>query len=462
MLAELPRFLIAAASSGSGKTTVTSGLLRCLDRRGIKVSAYKCGPDYIDPMFHRSVLNTPCRNLDLYFSTEDQVRTLLAESAGHTESSLAVLEGVMGLYDGLGGTTSTASAYHLAQATETPIVLIADGRGASLTLVAALKGIIHYREPSRVAGIIINRCTKSLMNLLAPLIQEECKVPVLGYVPNTPEFSLESRHLGLVTADEVSDLHKRIDLVADTLEQTIDIDALLALAATAPALSYEPSSIEPVTAAAPLIAVAQDEAFCFYYEESLELLRKLGARLAPFSPLTDATLPEGSCGVYLGGGYPELHAEKLAGNTALAQALRQAHQAGMPFFAECGGFMYLQESLTDIEGTTWPMAGVIPGQVHYTGKLSRFGYIELAAQTAGLGVRPGDTLRAHEFHYFDSTCNGNALRATKYTGKSWDCCVVEERLFAGFPHFYLPNCPQLATRLVKAAAAFAQETEGHA
>ena len=503
MLAQLPRVLFAAASSGSGKTTVTSGILRCLDRRGANVHAYKCGPDYIDPMFHRSVLNTPCRNLDLYFSTEDQVRTLLAESAlasaGVGESAgrnavcaevanaeaaspeatasqgaatlrekstaqdaaaaqrIAVLEGVMGYYD---GPTVTASAYHGAQTTNTPVILIADGRGASLTLVASLKGIIEYRQPNSVAGVIINRCTKSLAALLAPAIEQECGIPVLGYVPNKPEFALESRHLGLVTANEVDDLQKRIDAVADTLEETIDIDALLTIAQQAPALEYEPSHVTAATANKPIIAVAQDEAFCFYYEESLELLRKLGAELAFFSPLAGETLPVGTCGVYLGGGYPELHAAALAENEALAHQLRERHAAGMPLFAECGGFMYLQENLTDIEGRTWSMTGVIPGKVHYTGKLSRFGYIELTASEHGMGLDAGDTLRAHEFHYFDSSHNGQACRAVKYTGKQWDCCVLEERLFAGFPHFYLPNCQKLARGFVEAAAAYKRETDG--
>ena len=493
MLAQLPRVLFAAASSGSGKTTVTSGILRCLDRRGANVHAYKCGPDYIDPMFHRSVLNTPCRNLDLYFSTEDQVRTLLAESAlagihsdAHTEGTgenagrgavcaeianlaatasqdaaaaqrIAVLEGVMGYYDGLGGTTVTASAYHVAQTTNTPVILIADGRGASLTLVASLKGIIEYCQPNSVAGVIINRCTKGLAALLAPAIETECGIPVLGYVPNKPEFVLESRHLGLVTANEVDDLQKRIDAVADTLEETIDIDALLTIAQQAPALEYEPSHVTAATADKPIIAVAQDEAFCFYYEESLEMLRKLGAELAFFSPLAGDTLPKGTCGVYLGGGYPELHAAALAENKALTCQLRERHTAGMPLFAECGGFMYLQESLTDIEGHTWPMAGVIPGEVHYTGKLSRFGYIELTASERGMGLDAGDMLRAHEFHYFDSSHNGQACHAVKYTGKQWDCCALEDRLFAGFPHFYLPNCQNLACGFVEAAAAYKHE-----
>ena len=245
-----------------------------------------------------------------------------------------------------------------------------------------------------------------------------------------------------------------------TLEETIDINALLAVAQQAPALEYEPSQVTAATADKPIIAVAQDEAFCFYYEESLELLRKLGAELAFFSPLAGDTLPKGTCGVYLGGGYPELHAAALAENKALAHELQAHHAAGMPLFAECGGFMYLQENLTDIEGRTWPMAGVIPGEVHYTGKLSRFGYIELTASERGMGLDAGDTLRAHEFHYFESSHHGQACHAVKYTGKQWDCCVLEDRLFAGFPHFYLPNCQKLARGFVEAAAAYKHEMNG--
>ena len=477
MLAQLPRVLFAAASSGSGKTTVTCGILRSLARRGVNVCAFKCGPDYIDPLFHRSVLSTPCRNLDLYFSSEEEVRTLLAEGAGacaeaeppcstsnaddahaaNPSPPLAVIEGVMGYYDGLGGTTDTASAYHVACATNTPVVLIVNARGASLTLVAQLKGIIEYRKPSHIAGVILNCCSKNLAALLTPALQQECGITVLGYVPNKPEFALESRHLGLVTADEIDNLQERIDAIANTLDETINFEALLNLANHAPALEYEPHTCTPATTTQPVIAVARDHAFCFYYEESLELLRRLGARCAYFSPCAGDVLPQGCCGVYLGGGYPELHAKELQENTALAQQLREQHAASMPFFAECGGFMYLQERLVDMEGNSWRMAGVIPGDVHYTGKLTRFGYVELTAQKSGMGTHAGNTLRAHEFHYFDSSCNGNAFHAVKHTGKQWDCCVVENRLFAGFPHFYLPNCEGLARGFVEAAAAFQQE-----
>ena len=194
-LCTTPRILISAVSSGSGKTTVTSGLLRCLARKGLRLTAYKCGPDYIDPMFHKRVLDTPCRNLDLFFSTEDEVRALFGQSA--READLAVLEGVMGFYDGLGGTTTQASAYHLAKTTQTPVLLIADGRGTSLTLASVIKGVQEFREHSNIAGVIVNRCSKSAFSLIARIVESECGIPVLGYIPVEPEAALESRHLGL-------------------------------------------------------------------------------------------------------------------------------------------------------------------------------------------------------------------------------------------------------------------------
>ena len=457
MLAKLPRILIAAASSGSGKTTVVSGLLRALSRRRTAVMAYKSGPDYIDPMFHRAVLDTPCRNLDLYFSTEDQVRTLVAESATAACAQLVVMEGVMGFYDGLGGNTEIASAYHVARTTKTPVILVVDGRGTSLTLCATIKGLMEFRPESNVAGVIINRCSKMLFSSLAPLIQKECGIPALGYVPNKEKFALESRHLGLITAGEVGDLQARIDAVADALEEGIDFDALLAIAQGAPELAYEPLAVEPVTDQKPVIAVAYDEAFCFYYEESFDILHRLGADLRFFSPLEDEELPEEACALYLGGGYPELHAAELAANKAMRASVVKAREKGMPLFAECGGFLYCKETLDDMEGNTYPMTGILPGGARYTGKLSRFGYVELNAQAAGMGVEKGSVMRAHEFHYYDSDDNGAAFYAVKSTGKNWDCGVVEERLVAGFPHLYLPSCPDFAAGFVKAAAAYKQE-----
>ncbi|MBQ6454849.1 MAG: cobyrinate a,c-diamide synthase [Eggerthellaceae bacterium] len=453
-----PRILISAVSSGSGKTTITSGLLRCLTRRGMKLEAYKCGPDYIDPMFHKRVLDTPCRNLDLFFSTEDEVRTLLGQSS--QSADLAVLEGVMGFYDGLGGTTTQASAYHVAKATQTPVVLIADGRGTSLTLASVIKGVQEFREQSHIAGVIVNRCSKSAFSLISRAVETECKVPVLGFVPVEHDAALESRHLGLITADEVTDLQARIDKMADLLEDSVDIDRFIAIARDAEAFAYDPLEIEPVVKNAPVIAVAHDNAFCFYYEESLERLHQLGATLVDFSPLHDDELPKVADALYLGGGYPELYAEQLSANESMRSSVKRAYETGMPIFAECGGFLYLKERLTDMDGDEWPQAGILPGGAHYTGKLSRFGYIELTAQQAGFAAQPGETFRAHEFHYYDSDENGTAFHAQKPLSKrNWDCCYSDSHLFAGFPHLYLPAAPRFAENFVRAASAFKEAKE---
>ena len=457
MRAMIPRFMVAAASSGAGKTTIATGLLRCLARRGLDVRAFKCGPDYIDPRYHEAVLGIPCGNLDLFLSTSDEARALLAERASGAD--IALIEGVMGYYDGIAGTTDEASSYAVAAATDTPVALVVDGSGVSLTLAAVIRGIQEFRADSRICGVIVNRCKKTVFDLLAPVIEAECGVPVLGYVESDDAVALESRHLGLVMAGEVPDLPGRLDALADALEQTIDIDALIALADGASELEFEPSAIEPVCGeGACTIAVARDEAFCFYYDESLELLRRLGARLAFFSPLRDEALPADADAVYLGGGYPELHASELAANGEMLASIRSAYEAGMPVFAECGGFLYLKEWLDDPDGMRWPMAGLLDGGARYAGRLTRFGYIEMTARCDGMGISVGDVLRAHEFHYYDSDGNGTAFHAVKpHSSRAWDCMVVQQRLVAGFPHLYLPSCPKFARGFVEAALAYRGE-----
>ena len=453
--AAIPRILISAGASGSGKTTITSGLLRCLSNKGIATIAYKCGPDYIDPMFHKTVLGIPCRNLDLFFSSEGEVRTLMAESS--SGYGVAVVEGVMGFYDGLGGSSAQASAYHVARTTGTPVILVVDGRGVSLTLAATIKGLIDFREGSNIAAVIINRCSKALFEHLKPIIESECGIKALGYVENSPEMALESRHLGLVTAGEIDDLQARIDAMASRLEASIDFDALLEIASSAEPIDFEPSNVEPLATpeGAPCIAVAQDDAFCFYYEESLEHLRRLGARIVPFSPIADNKLPAEADALYIGGGYPELHAEELSNNLTMLESIRRVHRDGMPIFAECGGFMYLKERMADLDGREFEMVGILSGGAHYTGKLTRFGYVDLEAKADGLGITKGCRMRAHEFHYYDSDDNGSAMHASKkHSKRNWDCCIAEERLFAGFPHLYLPACDEFARGFVDAAIEF--------
>jgi len=449
----IPRVLITAARSGGGKTTIVCGLLRALQRRGLRPAAFKCGPDYIDPLFHAEVLGAKTGSLDLFFTPEPLVRTLLAEGADGCGA--AVLEGVMGHYDGLGGTTDRASAWHLASATQTPAIFVADARGGSLSVCAELNGFLHFRPDSRIRAVILNRCTPMQYAMLRPALEENCRVRVLGFLPKDDGIALESRHLGLVTAQEVENIREKIDRIADLMEENCNIDAILTLAREAEPLSCDPLRIAPVTENSPVIAVARDRAFCFYYRENLELLERLGAKLAYFSPLADAALPEGASAVYLGGGYPELLAETLAENRAARGAVRAAIDAGMPAFCECGGFMYLHRTLSTPEGRTFPMAGVLPGGCRWTGKLRRFGYASLTARRDNLLCSAGASIPAHEFHYYESDDCGDDFTAVKpLRGSEWPCIHAGKSLFAGFPHLYFYANSTFAENFVRAADRF--------
>lgn len=447
MTCHIPRLLLAAPASGSGKTTLTCALLRVLERRGLSPCAFKCGPDYIDPMFHRSVLGLPSRNLDLFFSTPDEVRRNLARGA--RGRGAAVIEGVMGYYDGVGG-GERASSWHLAQVTQTPTILVAEPKGSALTLAAVLQGLARFREPSHVRGVLLNGTTPAMAARLSRDIRRETGLPVLGCLPRMPECAIPSRHLGLYTPGEIADLGARVDKLADALEQYADVDGLLAIARSAPDLEV-PEETEQTSAPAGTLAVAWDEAFCFYYQENLELLERCGLKLVKFSPLTDQKLPDGTCGLYLGGGYPELYAKQLSENVSMRAALREAAAADLPILAECGGFLYLQQSLEDPNGTSWPMAGVLEGSGFQNGRLQRFGYVTLSPKENSAYLRTGETLAAHEFHRWDCTQNGESCLAQKpESEKSWNCMLCKGNFLAGFPHLYLPSCPQVARRFADA------------
>lgn len=450
--ANAPRLLVAATASGAGKTTVVCGLLRALRRRGVRVQACKCGPDYIDPQFHREVIGVPSRNLDLFLADADLVRELLA--AGAAKSDVTVVEGAMGYYDGIGEGTD-ASSYDVARATQTPVVLVVDARGRALSVAAEVAGFARFREPSLVAGVILNRAPRGFCARLRAMVERETGVPVLGCVPQLDAATLGSRHLGLVGAREVEDLGARVDVLADALEEGVDLEALLGIARGAVPLSSGPREVPGPCAARPVVAVARDEAFCFYYEDSLALLERLGARVASFSPLRDDALPPGACGLYLGGGYPELHAEALSRNVAMRARVREAIEAGMPTIAECGGFLYLHQTLEDARGREWPMAGAVGGRAFPLGRLASFGYVTMTARQDGLLAGAGQSLRAHEFHYWESSEPGAAFHAQKPQGaRGWDCVVGTPTLHAGFPHLYLNGCPEAARRFVDACAAY--------
>ena len=440
------QFLLAAPRSGSGKTTMTCALLMALKRRGCAPCAFKSGPDYIDPMFHRAVLGVESRSLDLFFSAPETVRALYAKgAAGH---GAAVCEGAMGFYDGLGGVSDRASAWHLADTLGLPVLLVVEPKGQSLTLAAELKGLKNFRTPSHIAGILLNNCTARMHALLAPMLEKETGLPVLGFLPKLPEAVIGSRHLGLYTAAEVENLQQKLALLADAAEEHIDWPRLLALCEKEPPALPEKA---PQPSARVRIAVARDEAFCFTYAETLEAFRDAGAEVVFFSPLRDTALPENIGGLYLPGGYPELHARELSENTSLLREIKQKIESGLPTAAECGGFLYLGQSLTDAEGQSWPMAGVLPGEAKDAGRLVRFGYAALRADSDSLLFRAGESFPIHEFHHWDSTANGTALAAKKPVGgAAWRCGFIDEHFYAGFPHLYWAGTP-LPQRFAAAA-----------
>ncbi|MCD7885437.1 MAG: hydrogenobyrinic/cobyrinic acid a,c-diamide synthase [Lachnospiraceae bacterium] len=588
----LPRLMLAAPGSGSGKTMITCGMLQAFRKRGLNPASFKCGPDYIDPMFHTRVIGTPSRNLDTFFTDPKTTRYLFARTAQN--AGISVLEGVMGLYDGLGGISVKASSYDLAAVTETPIILIVNARGMSLSVIPLIQGYLDYekkvdllstsadpeqtpmrspephnaqslssaskkdkrctlnekkvlrdsetqsmdkprRTPGIIRGVILNQTTKMTYLLLKEEIEKQTGVRVYGYVPRLDDAAVESRHLGLVTPDEIADLKSRLSRLAGELEQCLDLDGILALAQNA--ANYEdedlkiPDSIgkyvreqsQEASFSASLqsanipqkmrdasrrrlnghsldvqcpsdklyslrIAVARDEAFCFYYQDNLDLLEMLGTKLVFFSPLWDEKLPEEASGLILGGGYPELYAQQLSENPSMKESISSAIKNGLPYLAECGGFMYLHEEMEDMKGRSWPMCGCISGRAFHTKKLGRFGYISLGVREKEVSLascaatpvstrsntlkstqevlrqsgeavctqegflKPGETIRAHEFHYFDSTDPGNAYTARKPVGKrTWDCVHSSEHSAAGYPHLYYWSNPAFAARFVSSA-----------
>ncbi|MBQ7534362.1 MAG: cobyrinate a,c-diamide synthase [Stomatobaculum sp.] len=451
--------MIAAPESGSGKTLVTCGLLRLLQRYGFQPAAFKCGPDYIDPMFHRKVLGVPSENLDTFFSPDGAVRDVLLRSVQEVSADIAVIEGVMGYYDGTGASGLEASSFDLAKQTDTPVILVVNARGMARSIVPLLQGFAAYEAPEgKIRGVILNCVSGNMAARMKQWIEEETDLRVAGYLPRDSRVSWGSRHLGLLQPEELKDLDRQMELLADTLEETVDLKELLDIAGEKDrkrAGQKKSTASGDGCAEDPVIAVARDEAFSFYYEDNLRLLKEAGARIVFFSPLHDTCLPEAD-GFLIGGGYPELHAEMLASNLSMKEAIRTRAEEGIPILAECGGFMYLQEYLEIPETEEkeaapglFRMCGVLPGTCRRADRLVRFGYLELTGNNAGY-LSEGHRIRGHEFHYYDSTDNGAACRAVK-PGKAsaWECMTVRGNIMAGFPHLYYRSDPAFAVSFVQ-------------
>ncbi len=463
---QLRRVMIAATKSGSGKTMITCALLKALKNRGEKVLSYKCGPDYIDPMFHAKALGVPAGNLDTFFTGEEETRRILAGSA--KEENIAVMEGVMGLFDGLGGSQEEGSSYHLAKVTKTPIVLVADVKGMGVrSMIPLLAGFLLYDKERLIKGVLLNRISEGYYKTVKPLIEGELQIPILGFFPEAKDLCIESRHLGLVMPQELNGIKEKLQKMARKLENTVSVSAIMEIAENAKELGFNKErrkgenfpGKKDFPEDKPVIAVAKDEAFCFYYRENLLLLEKSGAEIKYFSPIRDQELPPGCHGILLGGGYPELYAEKLSLNHSMQEAIRQAVESGVPIVAECGGFMYLHSSLTGKDGISYAMAGVIPGKCFYTDRLVRFGYVEIQEKESSF-LSKGNRIKGHEFHYFDSTDNGNGAVAIKpITDRSYPCIMTGENYWMGFPHLYYPSNPEFARSFVEKASQYKRTME---
>ncbi len=419
----MKRIMLAAVNSGSGKTTVTCALLQYLVNNGVDAVSFKCGPDYIDTMFHKSVIGAPSYNLDSFFMDDNTIKFLLNRNS----ADISIIEGVMGFYDGI-NFTEHASSYEISEITETPVILIMNCKSMANSAAAVIKGFLEYR-PNRICGVIFNQVSMATYLRLKPIC-ESLGIKPLGYLPFYENAKLENRYLGLVTAAEVNDLKAKLQKLAKMASETLDIDGILDMADDAP-LEYTDLTEKKI--ADVRVAVARDVAFCFYYEDNLRLLKELGAELVEFSPLADKSLPEGIDGLFLGGGYPEIYAEVLAENKEMLAEIKSVIEGGIPCIAECGGFMYLHEKIRDVTGQEYKMAGVIKGACFKKEHLQRFGYLELTANRDSVLCEKGGKIRAHEFHYYDSDSNGDGFDAVK-SGKEWKCINVRDNLVAGFPH----------------------------
>jgi len=448
--------MIAALKSGSGKTLITCGLLKHLKDKGLDVVSFKCGPDYIDPMFHKKVLGIDGRNLDTYFSGTEGVKRIVAEVG----KKYAVMEGVMGIYDGMKADSLEGSCYEASKVTKTPVILIADASSCGRTIISLIKGVLHDDTDCLIKGIILNRISSSFYDSLKDVLIKEIRasrsdVELLGFFPKNPELSIESRHLGLRLPKEIDLLREKIEKSAKVLGENIETDKIIRIMENAENLYIDLKENVAFNDKKKKVnlAVAYDEAFCFYYKDNLDLFRENGVEIEFFSPLWDKTLPKDADGILLGGGYPELYLDRLSKNTSMLSSIRCAIENNVPSLAECGGFMYLHKSVADTDGNEYEMVGAIDGKCSFSGHLVRFGYMKInsanedAFQDELFGSLIG--MKGHEFHYYDSSINGEAFVAGKPdNSRMWKCMITENNGIWGFPHFYYRSDPEFVLKFI--------------
>jgi cobyrinic acid a,c-diamide synthase len=454
------RLVIAGVASNVGKTTLTVGLLAALKRRGLDVRPFKAGPDYIDPTYHACAAGVPSRNLDTWLLPAEALRASFARAT--TGSDLALIEGVMGLYDGAEYLSDAGSTAALAKMLDAPVALVLDVRAQARSAAAVALGFQRFDPDLHLVGFLLNRVgSPGHAAGVRAAIEAETGLPVFGAVPGAEGITIPDRHLGLLPANERSDASELRDLVdnlAEIVAESCDLDALVACARAAPPLaSVSVRRPVPQPGALPVIAIARDRAFSFYYEDNLDLLHDAGAEIAFFSPLVDRELPPHTAALYLGGGFPEVYAADLAANAPMRALLRAVLADGMPCYAECGGLMYLTESLVDHERVQHPMVGVIPGRAVMQPRRARLGYATVRAEHDTILLKTGETIRGHEFHYSTWEEIPGELAHPYALMPRWEHDVIRlegfarDAILASWIHLHFGAMPSLAERFVTAA-----------
>ena len=455
-----PTVVIAGVRSGVGKTTIATGIMGALTRRGYSVQPFKAGPDYIDPSYHQIACGVPSRNLDTWLLPHPTVLELYAKAAAKRQ--ISVVEGVMGVFDGHSSLDEEGSTAQLAKLIGAPVILVADAAKVARSVAAEVLGYQTFDPDLNLAGVILNGVGSDRhLEFCKPQIEATTGLPVLGYLPRRDEFEQPERHLGLIPTVEGTVANQWYEAIIAQIEETIDVQRVAELArlSAAPSisgggvLSVYPEEPQPKRA---IIAVAQDKAFNFYYQDSLDLLEAWGAEIVPFSPMEDAALPEGAGGVYLGGGFPELFAAELSANRPMLESVRQAAGRGVPVYGECGGLMYLGRSLTGFDGIAYPMAGLIPAASAMSQSRLSLGYREVEARADGPLLTSGQQVRGHEFHW--STLerppeeSESVYRVVNQGGRPDGFRAGS--VSASYVHVHLGSSPGLAPRFVETCAAF--------
>ena len=447
--------VIAGVRSGVGKTTIASGIMGALARRGLRVQPFKAGPDYIDPTYHSIACGVPSRNLDTWLLPHPVVSESFHRAAGAAD--IAVVEGVMGVFDGHSSLDEEGSTAELAKLLDAPVILIADAGKVARSVAAEVLGYQRFDPELRIAGVILNGVgSERHLEFCQPQVEATTGLPVVGWLPRRGDLVQPERHLGLIPTVEGTVVDRWYEALNAQIEETVDLEAIVRIAgraggpAGASAQAF-PDTVQTVRAA---IAVAQDRAFSFYYQDSLDLLSAWGAEVVPFSPLDDDALPEGVGGVYLGGGFPEMFASELAQNEGMLRSIRGAVQRGMPVYGECGGLMYLGESLSDLEGRQFEMVGAIPVVSTMEGRRLHLGYREVEACAAGPLLRAGEQVRGHEFHWSalqePPGEESAAYRVVNQSGRPEG--FRQGSVWASYVHIHLGSRPGLASRFVEACA----------